>query len=332
MNYFYDQRWCGQHGIGRFASEIRKQLTDFHDVRLTSKPLALRDGMALSKFLRRNQASLYVSPGFNVPWKLSCNVVVCIHDMIHTHFRQEASIAKTAYYRLFQRPVVRRSALTLTVSQYSRREIVEWYGIPEERVVVVGNGISESFTATGPRFSHPRPYILYVGNTRPHKNVECLLEAVKRLDPTTTPDLVMVCRPTAELKQWIFEAGLTDRTTILSGIDDTQLASVYRGAECLVFPSLYEGFGLPAVEAMACGCPTLLSDRTSLPEIGGDAAVYFDASSADELRDHLHRFFSGAVDRDEMIKRGLDRATQFSWESARRKVRDSLVQAKLLPA
>ncbi|EMI17394.1 glycosyl transferase group 1 family protein [Rhodopirellula maiorica SM1] len=332
MNYFYDQRWCGQHGIGRFASEIGKQLTDFRDIPLATKPLAARDGVALSKFLRRNQAKLYVSPGFNVPWKLSCNVVVSIHDMIHVHFPKETSIAKAAYYRLIQRPVVRRSALTLTVSQYSRREIVQWYGIDEERVVVVGNGISESFTAAGPRFSHPRPYILYVGAIRPHKNVECLLQAIKRLDATMTPDLLLVCRPTAELKQWIVEAGLTARTTILSGIDDTQLASVYRGAECLVFPSLYEGFGLPAVEAMACGCPTLLSDRTSLPEIGGDAAIYFDAASVDDLRDHLHRFLAGAVDRDGMIKRGLQQASQYSWEAARRKVRDSLVQANLLPA
>lgn len=317
---YFDARWCRQHGIGRFATEIRKRLSGWTDVPIDGYPTDAMDSVRLATCLKTNRAELFFSPGFNVPAYGRCTTICTIHDLIHVHYPHGRSRATLAYYKYLQRPVVRRSPLTLTVSEYSRQQIIDWYDVPADRVVCVGNGVSEDFCADGERAEADRPYFLYVGNTRPHKNVDVLLSAMTRIDPDAT--LTMVLSPDERLHRSIADLKLTRRITFMSGLSDAELAKHYRGAVATVLPSHYEGFGLPIVESMACGCPVIAANRTSIPEIVADAGILFDADNADEL---AHAMTACLTGRDEsMACRGIDRAGDFRWDDVTARIADAL--------
>src|SRR6056297_954459 len=147
---YFDQRWCHQHGIGRFAAEIRKRLSGWQDLPIHGYPTDPWDVVKLSACLNSRRARWFFSPGFNVPVWATCRVICTVHDLIHVRYPQCRSSVTLAYYRWLQRPVVRRSPLTLTVSEFSRQQIIQWYGVDEDRVVCVGNGVSEEFHLAGP--------------------------------------------------------------------------------------------------------------------------------------------------------------------------------------
>ena len=326
---FYDQRWCVQHGIGRFATELRKRLIESHavplrDVNLAHAPTDPLDAIRLSRFLRRNGASLFISPGFNVPLMPSCTVVATIHDLIHVHYKQERSLPKSLYYRLIQRPVIRRSPFTLTVSEFSRQQIIQWYGLAESSVVSIGNGISEAFMRIGVKHQRGRPYFMYVGNTKPHKNVSGLLDALMRLTHAVDAELVMIVKEDDWLKNEINSRSLAERITLLSGISDIQLATYYRGAVATVLPSHYEGFGLPLVESMACGCPVIGADTTSIPEVIKGAGELFDPDDSSELAERMLGLINSTSRRNLLGERGICRALDFSWDSVADKAVNAL--------
>ncbi len=321
---FYDHRWCILHGIGRFATEVRKRLEGFVDIPLTGYPTQPLDAFRLAASLQRSKATAFFSPGFNVPAWSRCPVIATVHDLIHVHFADERTSAKLAYYRFIQRPVVRRAPVTLTVSEYSRRQIIQWYGVPESRVVSVGNGISEDFGDEGEAFRSERPYFLYVGNDRPHKNVQTLLSAMSQVIQDHDVTLMLVTRRTASLDQKISAAGLQDHVTTVSGVDDRALAMRYRGALGLVMPSHYEGFGLPVLEAMACGCPVIGANCTSIPEVLDGAGLLFDPNDVDALADKMRSLSTDASLRADLRARGLARASAFTWDSVASKIRETI--------
>lgn len=322
--FLYDQRWCGTHGIGRFASEVRKRLTGFADLALGGSPTHPLDALRVGFSLRQNRAKVFLTPGFNVPIAACCPVITTIHDLIHVHFADERTRAKLAYYRYVQRPVVRRSPVTLTVSEYSRQQIIEWYGVPESRVVCVGNGISDQFTESGEAVRSERPYFLYVGNTKPHKNVKTLLSAMSLLVQECDAELVLVAKNCRWLVEQTAAANLTSRVTTISNLDDRELASWYRGAAALVLPSHYEGFGLPILEAMACGCPVIGSNRTSIPEVLAGSGLLFEPSDDESLADKMRTLLADASRRAELRVQGLARSAAFTWDLVASRVRDSI--------
>lgn len=316
---FFDQRWCIQHGIGRFATELRQRLRTTYslpilDVGLANYPTHPMDPWWLSRFLKSNGATAYISPGFNVPIASPCPVITTIHDLIHVKYAGERQWLKSLYYRFLQRPVVRRSPMTLTVSEFSRREIIEWYGVSEQQVVSVGNGISDAFQNDGPERQTQTPYFIYVGNNRPHKNVGVLLDALSGLSNQCDASLLMVTKRDAELERMIQQRNLTDRIEIISGIDDAELATCYRGAVAMVLPSHYEGFGLPLVEAMACGCPVIGSNVTSIPEVVQDAGLLFSPDDSNGLAAHMIRVLRDAAFRNRLIELGRSRTSTISWD------------------
>ena len=147
--FYFDHRWCAPHGIGRFATEIRSRLSGWNDLPMKGYPTHPLDAFKLARCLNRENATLFFSPGFNVPAWSKCPSICTVHDLIHVHYAHQRSSLTLAYYRMIQRPIVRRSPLTLTVSEFSRQQIIEWYNVPEERVVCVGNGVSNDFTPEG---------------------------------------------------------------------------------------------------------------------------------------------------------------------------------------
>jgi glycosyltransferase involved in cell wall biosynthesis len=194
----------------------------------------------------------------------------------------------------------------LTVSAFSRREILEWTGLPGERVEVVGNGVSAAFRPDGPRHQPGYPYFLHVGRRAAHKNVERLVAA-----------------HTAS------RCGREVRLLFTGDLSEDQLAAHYRGAVALAFPSLYEGFGLPIVEAMASGTPVLTSNATAIPETAGRGnALVVDPLSVDAIAAGLDQLAEDAVLRADLRQRGLARAKAFSWEQVAGKVAAALLAAQ----
>lgn len=322
---YFDQRWCAAHGIGRFATEVRRRLTGFDDLPLSGSPTDPLDAWKLSAFLRRCKHPVtFFSPGFNVPVWPSCQVVATIHDLIHLHVATESSALKRAYYRFIHRPVIRRAPVTLTVSEYSRQQIIRWYGVPEERVAVVGNGVSEQFHQSGEVFQSSRPYFLYVGNSKPHKNVPGLIKAFGVVSGKHDVELKLVTRASKTLLQAVGRDASGDRVEFVQDIDDRALASLYRGAIALVMPSYHEGFGLPLVEAMACGCPVIGADRTAIPEVIGDAGVLVDPDEADQLVAAMEQSLMSLRLREQMIQAGLRRARDYRWSEVAKRVQTAL--------
>lgn len=321
---YFDHRWGGAHGIGRFAIEVRRRLAGFTDLPLGGSPTHPADSIRLAQFLHRAHAKFFLSPGFNVPLWSRCQVIATIHDLIHVHFPMERTSAKLAYYRWIQRRMIRNAPVTLTVSEFSRRQIVEWYGVPEGRVVSVGNGVSEAFYQTTEPKQLARPYFLYVGNSKPHKNLGVLLDAMKRLSADHDVELVMVMHPDRSLQSEVVRRGLEGRLTIRGGMDDWELASWYRGAVALVLPSLYEGFGLPIVEAMASGCPVIGSDRTAIPEVIGNAGLIFNACDPSELECRMRQLLSDESLRGWLCGIGRLRADKFRWDSVASRIRNAI--------
>ena len=318
----YDARWESQPGIGRFARELHRRLPNLVSMPLSGRPTSPIDCLRLgAKLWNRRQA--FFSPGYNPPLTLPlvpiCPIIFTIHDLIFVNYAAEASRAKRLYFKHIVRPAARRAFKILTVSEFSKREIMAWADLPASRVQVVYNGVGDAFTTSGPR-REAAPYLLYVGNQRAHKNVDSLLKALASIRATIDIDLAITGSATAHTAEIIAQLGLNDRVHFLGHLTDEDLAAAYRGATASVMPSQYEGFGLPVIESMACGTPVVCSNVTSLPEVAGDAAVLVDPT-AEGIAAGLLNLLNDRSLQDELSRRGIARADTFTWEAAANKVR-----------
>lgn len=250
---FADTRWDGVHGIGRYASEVLPRLdVEWSPLAVEGRPSQPHDFLRVR---RTPSGSGIYSPGYNA-FIARVPQVVTIHDLIHLHPTTPRRAVYAAHYATVLRPIVRRNRLVLTVSETSKRVIEEWLDDDRVRVVNAGNGLSAAFHADGP--SAPAddavPYFLYVGNLRAHKNVDVALRALAQTDGCR---LVIVMNDREGGLRRAAEFGVADRVEVRSGLSDEALAELYRGAVATIFPSLIEGFGLPAAESIACGTPVI---------------------------------------------------------------------------
>jgi glycosyltransferase involved in cell wall biosynthesis len=321
-----DARWKGIHGIGRFASEVLRRLPKHTQLANGPKPLSIADPLWLTSQVMARRPSVFFSPGFNPPPLCFFPFVFTIHDLIQLQVPDVATPHKRFYYQLIVKPASHRAFRVLTVSEYSRVQILEWSGLPEERVVNVGNGVDLPFVPEGQRYQPGFPYVLYVGNFRPHKNLHRLMLAFRRLDYPGLC-LLLVGTPNSQMTACIRELGLQHRAAFLNTPSDHDLACVYRGATLLVLPSLIEGFGLPALEAMACGTPVVVSRNTALPEVVGEAGLFVDPLDVQDMKQAIARVLGDRELRGTLAKLGLQRAQRFSWDGVAAKVRAVLEEA-----
>ena len=322
-----DDRWIGHHGIGRFAREVLLRLGDYEPVPVRTDHLSPLDPIRLHKMLRRLRPAVYFSPGFNPPFRCPVPLVFCIHDLIHLRMDGESGFRRWLYYKCFVKSGVNRACRVLTVSEYSKREIVSLLGVEPEKVVVVGNGVGAAFTDTGESYQASRPYVLYVGNAKPHKNIPRLLEGYARSGIDKDIDIKLTVSSTDGFLNLVHRLGVIGKVAFLGALSDEQLGPLYRGAMCVACPSLLEGFGLPIVESMSCGTPVVASDRTSIPEVTGDAALLFDPENVEAIAQSLRRICEDVSLRSQMRERGLMRVKQFSWDRTAGLVRDVLAAA-----
>ena len=315
----YDSRWVGNHGIGRFASELQRRLPDLWPFHSRRPPWHPFDPALLGATLRRLNPKLYFSPGYNSPVGWRGSFVFTLHDLHHLRVSADCTPLKRAYYKYVIRPACRNSAVTLTVSEYSRHEIAEWADISEERVVNVGNGVGLPFGPDGPEYQPGYPYLLYVGSRKPNKNLPRLLRAYRISGVENQVRLILSGRPDPATVRDIHTLGLHNHV-LFQPLDSNEfLAKAYRGAIALVFPSLYEGFGLPPLEALACGTPVLTSNVCALPEVVGNAALLISPGNVEEIADGIRRITFDSGLRSHLRDKGLQRAELFAWSETARK-------------
>jgi glycosyltransferase involved in cell wall biosynthesis len=253
--------------------------------------------------------------------------VVTVHDLLY-RVAPEAHLGLNALgMRVLVPLAVRRADRVISVSRNTRDDLVRLLGVPSERVDVVPSGVgttarAEPLGEDEVRRRHglgERPIALSVSAMRPHKNLERLLEALARLPAGRRPVLVVPGYPTAyegRLRERASALGLDDDVRFVGWTDGAELEGLYRAARCFVFPSLYEGFGLPVLEAMARGVPVACSNRSALPEVAGDAALLFDPEDVAAIADALERLLTDDALAQRLGEAGREQAQRFSWRRA----------------
>jgi glycosyltransferase involved in cell wall biosynthesis len=290
--------------------------------------------------LRQQRADLFHGTLNVVP--LACPVpsVVTIHDLAFIRFPYTFRSYNRTYLDLATRVSVRRATRILAVSEHTRREVVGLLGVPAERVVVTPNAArvhfrppaAEALAAFRTRHSLPEQFVLYVGTLEPRKNLTTLLDAYAQIARQSAVPLLV-----GGGKGWMYDAvfarlealGLRDRVHFVGYLDEEELPLWYAAARLFVFPSLYEGFGMPPLEAMACGTPVVTSNSSSLPEVVGDAGLMVAPMDVDALADAIMRLLSDEALHADLRERGLRRAQQFAWHTTAERTRDAYGQAGL---
>jgi glycosyltransferase involved in cell wall biosynthesis len=250
--------------------------------------------------------------------------LVAIHDASAFAVPQAFAPGFRRWYRTLL-PVLGRTALrVLTVSRFSSGELQRYAGIPMEKMRVVPNAPGHILQVKADAGIFERagigdhPYVLAVGNRSPHKNIDLVYQAMGLLGDTPCA-LVHA----GDARPRIFGAvdvAPPERVILAGYVSDEELRALYERAECFIFPSIYEGFGVPPLEAMACGCPVIASNAASMPEVCGDAALYFDPRDAAALAARIAEMAASAELRREYARRGVERARRFTWEESAREV------------
>jgi glycosyltransferase involved in cell wall biosynthesis len=305
------------HGLRLAAVTRHPELVPkgIEPVRLDGDSQILRMSVRLPTLLRRLGPRLahfqhVVAPG------CPCPAVVTIHDLSFERHPELMSHRDRLVFRTMVPRSVRRAARVLAVSEQTKRDLVEHYRLPMEKIVVTPNGVDPLFSPEGARADGGR-YALFVGTLQPRKDPLAALEAIALVPGELRLVLVGPDKGSGdEARRAAARLGLNGRVTFTGHVEKKKLAELYRGAACLVFPSRYEGFGLPVVEAMASGTPVVAAASGSIPEVAGDAAVLVDPGSPAALAGGIER---ALADRERLVAAGLERAKRYSWaETARR--------------
>jgi glycosyltransferase involved in cell wall biosynthesis len=272
--------------------------------------------LALGRRLARDGVDVLVNTIPEGPLASSIAQVTVVHDLIPLEFPEHYP-RQQLYFRRLVPAVLRRARIVVAVSEATRRRVIDAYGLPAARVRTVLNGFdAEQFSPDGPAIGDGGlPYVLFVGNLLPHKNLPRLVEAVARAAVRTPARLVVVGagRPRAVAQLRALAERLGAAVELRAFVPPAEVTPLLRGARALVLPSLAEGFGLPAVEAMACGTPVIAGNVSALPEVVGDAGLLVDPHDVAALADAIVRVLSNDRLRKELSARGLERAARFSW-------------------
>jgi len=298
-------------------------------VRLANEGVTLWwDQVTLASLARADGLDLFFSPYFKGPGRVECPLVTTIHDLLFMLFPDYSSWhrrPRNAVLKLMARWVSERASLVLTVSEHAKGDIQTLLGVDAAKIEVLPNSVDETYIPVTDgrtlkevqeRYGIEPPYVYYLGNFKPHKNVQSLLRAFASLPPEvrTRYELVLGTKPDpwlGECRRLAQALGIASRTRFIGQIDEADMPALYSGAELFVFPSLYEGFGLPPLEAMACGTAVVVSDRTSLPEVVGDAGCLVDPSDGVAMPAAMARILQNPDERRDMEARGLARAKGF---------------------
>lgn len=288
----------------------------------------LGEQMVGSRLVKTNdQCDLFFFPHYNAPYYLPANSVVTVHDLIHFRLAERFERSKVLLARQVLKNAIKKAGKIITVSKSTSQDLQEMFpGLDREKIKVVYHGVGNQFSkALADEIDEYKKkrglteYILYIGNRKPHKNLGRLVEAYagiikdipglqlviagKRFAAIDEVDLL---RKKYQLKNLVE----------LKDLSDDELRLLYSGADALVLPSLYEGFGLPVLEAMNCNVPVVLSNTSSLPEIAGDAGIYFDPYNIEDMGRQIYSILTDGSLQNRLKKAGIKQAGKFTWHKA----------------
>lgn len=324
------------------VEEIGPLPPNFHNVPLLAPERSWQGYHEFRAALKRMPCDLVHIPNlFSVPRALPCPYVMTVHDMLEhmSGAREQNGVWRSLYFQLTKR-VLAGATRIFAVSNFTRTEIEKLFGIPLNHIEVVYNAIDERFLhghasaadrdLIAQRYQVTYPFLLYAGRISPHKNVVRMIEAFSALKAQLEkdgayPDLKLIIigddlSGNPDLRRTVVRSGVQNDVRFLGFIPIEVLRIFYDQAKIFVFPSLYEGFGLPPLEAMAHGTPVVTSNVSSLPEVVGNAAVLVNPENVFEIMRALHRVLLDQTLRDRMIERGYQQVTKFSWEMSVRRV------------
>jgi alpha-1,3-rhamnosyl/mannosyltransferase len=293
-------------------------------------PYGIAEQWRMPPVLARVRCDLNHTLTYTAPLAQRHPLVLSIFDLIHLRYPQEYSRIHPLYYRHVVRPLVRRARAVVTLSEASKHDLVALLGADPERVHVTP-------LAAEPRFAPQPPeaiarvcaahdlapgYLLHLSNYRGHKNAEGVAHAFARLRKEgTRVSLVLAGNPPPVFRAWLDREGIADGVRMLRHVDDADLPTLYAGARAFVFPSRCEGFGLPPLEAMACGTPVIVSNVSSLPEVIGDAGLFVDPEDPAAIARAMADLISDDALHADLSARGRARAALFSWERVARETK-----------
>jgi glycosyltransferase involved in cell wall biosynthesis len=310
---------------------------NFRPVPETAGNYSVAEQVKIPLALRREGVTLFHAPHYVLPPLVTCRSVVTIHDCIHLMFPQYLTNRfALAFARSSIAIAARRAIRVLTVSESSKRDILRFVDVPPGKIDVIYNSYDERFAIepreedvvrVRERYQLHDPFVLYAGNVKPHKNLERLIEAFDLVRARGLDRLKLVLigdeiSKYAALRRAVHQHRLHKHVRFLGYMPYETLAVMYRLAGVFVFPSLYEGFGLPPLEAMASGTPVVTSNVSSLPEVAGNAAVLVDPYDPEAIADAIYRVLTDDVLRCGLRQKGLARAREFSWEASVGRVRE----------
>ena len=301
----------------------------------------LWDQVFLPLYVLREKLDVFLTPYFKAPIFLSCPVVLIINDLIPLFFPEEHGIQKRLYFETMCAISARRAKKIITISEHSKHDIVRFFQVDDKKIEVVYLGVEERYkpqdsrvnsattvvvrpasagTPARQRYNLPYKYILYVGNLSPHKNVSGLIKSYAKLPANLREEYKLVLGASKSDKYYpdtaklIEKLELTEEVIVTGFIIEEHLPVIYNSSSLFVFPSFYEGFGLPPLEAMACGVPVLASNASSIPEVVGDAAMLIGPEDIEEISSAIIKILTDENLRRSMIDKGLARAKQFTPE------------------
>jgi glycosyltransferase involved in cell wall biosynthesis len=350
-----DARWLHSGGVGTYAYHLIAGFAQYGNGFTLRAIVNQRDAERVAPFCKSvviAEASMYSLreqleipwaargaellhiPHYNAPLLHRGKLVVSILDLIHiTDPVYRRTFNSWAYASPMLNLVARKADHVVTISEYSKTQIVDRLGVSPSKVTAIQCGVNSQFrsvqrdegtAAVSEALGIQEPYLLYVGNLKPHKNVSTLLRAFallrKRHD---IPQRLLIIgddtRWGCTRREECSQLGISDTTHFVPHVAQELLPKLYAAADLLVMPSTIEGFGLPVLEAMACGTPVVCSRAASLPEVGGDAVLYFDPASFEELASLIEQVLSSPELQKTLRAKGLERAKQFTWEESTRK-------------
>ena len=290
-------------------------------------PFSLRQQWAIPRTLRRLRADLYHSPYYLMPYWPGVPTVVTVYDLIPLLFPQHVSPTARLLFRWMTALALRAASRVIVISQATRRDLLTFYHLPPQKVTAIPLAADPGFHPPPPAEVNrvrrkydalPENYLLYLGINKPHKNLVRLIDAFSRFTFHVSRFTLVIAGAWdsryPEPRQRAEALGLENVVRFLGPVPEADLPALYSGATLFVFPSLYEGFGLPVLEAMACGTPVVCSNTSSLPEIVGEAALTFDPLDVTEMAAKIEEALHDEALREEMRGKGLQQAAKFSWE------------------